>query len=171
MRKCPYCGLENGDEAVECLTCHTALMPPPASSPPEPKAEYRISAGERRLWERMTFREFALLFLRIQALWLLFNAVVDVTYLPRYVSRWAQALSHTASSVELGRELFWLIFRIVLHVAAALALIQYGERLLSWLVKDWVAKGTLNPSSAPPAAGGGPQDSSNSMGSGSRDSV
>src|SRR5262249_6384948 len=25
MKKCAYCGLENSDESVECVTCHTPL--------------------------------------------------------------------------------------------------------------------------------------------------
>ena len=25
MKKCTYCGLENSDEAVQCVTCHTPL--------------------------------------------------------------------------------------------------------------------------------------------------
>jgi len=29
MKKCPYCGHENGDEATACLICHTALTRPP----------------------------------------------------------------------------------------------------------------------------------------------
>jgi hypothetical protein len=29
MKKCPYCGLANPDEALICSTCHTDLTPPP----------------------------------------------------------------------------------------------------------------------------------------------
>jgi ribosomal protein L40E len=38
MKKCPYCGHENVDEARECLICHTNLDPVPGA-PRDPEAE------------------------------------------------------------------------------------------------------------------------------------
>ena len=87
---------------------------------------------EQRFWERMTFRQFAALFLRLQALWLLWYAAVDLTYLPGYVGR-----SYAGGFILIPGGLR-LILRIVMHVAAALAVIQYADRILSWLVRDWI---------------------------------
>src|SRR6476619_2456358 len=98
MKKCSYCGFDNPDEAVQCLTCHTSLISPPRppnDEDPE-RTEYVVTPAERRFWERATFREFAVLFIRIQALWLFFYAVVDLTYLPRYVSRFHEAYSYSS---------------------------------------------------------------------------
>ncbi len=129
------------------------------------------SPQEIRFWERMTFRQFAVLMIRLQALWLLFNAAIDLTYLPRYLSRWLEGSSYSVVSIELKRELALAIFRIVLHVVAALLVIQHAERLLSWLVKDWVAKHPPDPSPEPTAAAAGSQENSAAVGSGSRGSA
>src|SRR5207245_191637 len=72
------------------------------------------------------------------AVWFVFYALVDTTYLPRYISRLHEA-SHFVSA-ELNRDLFFAVLRIILHLAAALAIIQYAEWLLSWLVKDLVGR-------------------------------
>jgi hypothetical protein len=87
MKKCTYCGLENPDEAVMCSTCHTEFVAPSQPSPPLPSDEHVISPEEQRFWERMTFRQFAILIVRLQAVWLLFYAVIDATYLPGYFTR------------------------------------------------------------------------------------
>ena len=170
MNKCPYCGLENPDEAVQCVTCHTALAMPPETLPPEVKTEYQISPQESRFWERMSFRPFAVLMVRLQALWLLFYAVLDLTYLPRYLSRWFEGSTYPSVAADLKREVGLAIFRIALHVAAAVAIILYAERLLSWLVKDWVAK-QPNPPQEPMAGAAGSDVNSNIPGGGSRGSA
>lgn len=160
MKECPNCGLENDDAASLCATCHTALPAPSECAPIDAGAKHTVSPQELRFWERMTFRQFAVLLIRLQAVWLLFYVAVDLTYLPRYLSRWLEGSSYSAVSIELRRELALAVFRIVLHVGAALALIQYAERLLSWLVKDWVAKQPPNPSPEPTPAAGGAQERS-----------
>jgi hypothetical protein len=40
---------------------------------------------------------------------------------------------------------FLLVLRILLHVVAAVAVIQYADRLLSWLVRDWIRSQPPNP--------------------------
>ena len=171
MKTCLYCGLENDDVASQCETCHTALAMPPEHSPADARPDYMASPQETRFWERMTFRQFAVLMIRLQALWLLFYAAVDLTYLPRYLIRWFEGSSYSAVSTELKRELALAVFRIVLHIAAALAVIQHAERLLSWLVRDWVAKQPPNPSPEPTPAADGSQGNSGVVGGGSRSSA
>ena len=142
MKKCNYCGFENPDDAVQCGTCQTALMAPPQTTQLALGGQYVNSPDEQRFWERMTFRQFAILMVRLQAVWLLFEAVIEVTYLPRYFTRVRGALNYTPLYRELNSDLFLAILRIILHVAAALALIQFAERVLSWLVKDAIPKQT-----------------------------
>jgi hypothetical protein len=140
MKKCTYCGLENPDEAEMCGTCHTEFVAATQAMQPEPDSEYVISADEQRFWERMTFRQFAIVIVRLQAVWLLFYAVIDATYLPSYFARARGAYSPLYTTVFMNSPLFFAILRILLHVALAIALIQYAERVLSWLVKDSIPK-------------------------------
>jgi hypothetical protein len=139
MKKCPYCGFENSDEAAQCVTCHTSLETPSQAAQPEPGRDYVISPNERRFWERMTFRQFAILLVRLQAVWLLFYAILYVTYLLRYFIGFQRASSFSALSA-FKLDIFLSILRIILHVAAAVLLIQHAERLLSWMVKDLLPK-------------------------------
>jgi hypothetical protein len=158
MKKCTYCGLENPDEAVMCGTCHTEFVAPSQSSPSEPSCAHLISPEEKRFWEQMTFRQFAILIIRLQALWLLFDAVVDSTYLPRYFRGFLSNSSFYTLSPESRFEAFLAVLRVIMHVAAAVALIQYAERVLSWLVKDSVPKQSPNTALEPTTTA--PSDSS-----------
>jgi hypothetical protein len=106
MKKCRDCGVEYPDDAAQCLTCHTALVVPSASAQHDPKTEPVMSREEQRFWERMTFRQFTILFLKLQAVWLLFSAAVDVTYLPPYFTRFIQGSPYTARSSELSLGFF-----------------------------------------------------------------
>ena len=90
----------------------------------------------------MTFRQFAILMIRLQALYLLFYAAVDATYLSRYFTFFSTVSAYSALSPAAKLDLLMLLLRIIAHVAAAIFLIQHGERVLSWLVKDCVPKGT-----------------------------
>ena len=96
-----------------------------------------VSAAEQALWQRMTFREFSILMLRLQAVWLLFYAVFDLTYLLPWLAQVLETWSHAAGSRGID-SLFWPVLRTVLRVAAAVALIQQAERVASWFVKDWI---------------------------------
>src|SRR5689334_14396842 len=87
MKTCPNCGLANDDAAAECETCHAAL-PSREDDVVEASPGYVMSPQETRFWERMTLRQLAVLIARLQALWLLFYAALDVIYLARYLSRW-----------------------------------------------------------------------------------
>jgi hypothetical protein len=101
----------------------------------------------------MTFRQFTILFLRLQAVWLLFYAAIDVTYLPPYFIRLNEVSSYSARSPQLGLGFFLALLRIILHVAAALAVIQYSERVVSWFARDWIpTQPSLNNKSIVPTA-------------------
>jgi hypothetical protein len=99
-----------------------------------------MAPEERRFWEQMTFRQFTILFLRLQAVWLLFYAAIDVTYLPPYFARLNGASSYSASSSGARLGFFLALLRVILHVVAALAVIQYSERVVSWFARDWIPK-------------------------------
>ena len=146
MKHCTYCGKEYPDEIENCPTDGTLLrrVGKQIADPPVLGIQKRdtLSAEERYFWERMTFRQFAILMVRLQALWLLFNAVIDATYLPRYFARPRGLLSSSPLYTQISLDALLAIIRIVLHVAAALALIQYAERVISWLVKDSIPKQT-----------------------------
>ena len=146
MKKCSYCGFENPDEATQCVTCHTDLVTPASSAMPQPETKPVTPLDEQRFWERMTFRQFAALFLRLQAVWLLWYAALDLIYIPGYVG-WSYA-----GGIYLSPGAFRLILRIILHVAAAVAVIQYADRILSWLVRDWIRNQPPNTALAPTAA-------------------
>jgi hypothetical protein len=144
MKKCSYCGLENSDEATHCVTCQTDLNPPPKSTalPARPVTPL----DEQRFWERMTFRQFAALFLRLQALWLLWYAALDLIYIPEYVGH-----SYTGGIYLTAGAYRWIL-RLILHVAAAIAVIQYAEKIISWLVRDWIRNQPSETTPEPPAA-------------------
>ncbi|HEV7925722.1 MAG TPA: hypothetical protein VGR14_10215 [Verrucomicrobiae bacterium] len=140
MKKCSDCGVEYPDEATQCVTCHTDLNAPSASPEQDFKTEPVMSPEEQQFWERMTFRQFTILLLRLQALWLVFDAVVEVTYLPPYFVGFNALSTYASRSPALGLGFFLALLRIILHVAAALALVMYSERVVSWFARDWFSK-------------------------------
>ena len=143
MTKCTYCGFENPNNAAQCESCHTALIAQSPPTLPKPNNEHLLSPEERSFWERMTFRQFAILMVRLQAVWFLFYAVIDVTYLPRYFPRPRGTSSYYSPLyTQMSLDQFLAIFRIILNVAAAVALIQCAERVIRWLVKDSFVKQT-----------------------------
>jgi hypothetical protein len=125
---------------MQCITCDTALVEPLPETRTVPPVEPGMSADERRFWEKMTFRQFAILIIRIQALWLFFNAALDLTYLPRYALLQSSVSTYMALSPAGRLEFFMLVLRILLNIAAGVAIIQHAEKLLHWLVKDSIGK-------------------------------
>jgi hypothetical protein len=126
MKKCANCGYECADEALSCPSCTTDAF---ISTSPEALGHI-ISPEEQRFWERMTFRQFAILTIRLQALWLLFYAVIDATYLVDYLVPPA----HFTLYARL------LVLRVGLHVALAIICLRYADRIVSWFVKDLVPR-------------------------------
>lgn len=139
MRKCTYCGQENSEEVAHCQECGTAFSdpsPPPLSLPPLLNQQ-TLAQEEQRFWERMTFRQFAVLILRLQAVLLIFHAMLEATYLPSGIIRLHHSSSFAAGySTEVKFELVFAVLRIVVHIAVAGVIIQHARRVLSWLVKD-----------------------------------
>ena len=146
MKKCSCCGFENLDEAAQCAGCHAALTAPTGDPP---RTKLVTAQDEARFWERMTFRQFAALWLRLQAIWLLFYAATDLTHIPVYIGRSYEGGIYINPGERLG--FFLLVLRIILHVIAAVDVIQYADRVLSWLVRDWIRNQPSNPSSEPTA--------------------
>lgn len=140
MKKCIYCGLDNADDAVLCTTCHTEFVPSAASSPTALRNEYLISPEEWRFWNRMTFRQFAVVIVRLAALWCLFEAVIEATSLLRYILTLPYVMTATRYGSPFQYDFYVLAIRVGIRVIAGFALIFNAERLLSWLVKNAVQK-------------------------------
>ena len=146
MKRCPFCGAEYPDGVDVCVVDHTPLQPIgaaqlgdsalPNEKIPNEKSGSTISPQEQRFWNRMTFKDFAALFLRFQALWLFFNALIEITYLSRFFDLSSSVSSYSGLSPAAKFDLFMSILRIIIHVAVGLAIIQHAEKVLSWLVKD-----------------------------------
>lgn len=142
MKKCANCGFESPDEATSCPSCTTDTF---VTESPEALGHI-ISPAEQSYWGRMTFRQFAVLFIRVQALWLFFNAVVEASYLVDYFSPQFPYFSFTFHAKM-------LVARVALHVAAGIFCLRYADRIISWLVKDIVPR---MPPNSPPVPGGTP---------------
>jgi hypothetical protein len=78
----------------------------------------------------MTFRQFAIFIIRLQALWLLFYAAIYATYLLEYASPTAHLTLYA----------YVVILRVALHLVLAVLCIRYADRIVSWFVKDLVPK-------------------------------
>jgi hypothetical protein len=149
MKTCANCSAQNPDDATNCQSCSTCTF---ISSSPEAIGGHIISVAEARFWERMTFRQFAILIVRIQALWFLVNALLDATYLPRYwpIAGFGESFATMSGARKL--ELFLMILRFLLNVAAGISCIQFADRIISWLVKDTIPKQPLNIAREPTTA-------------------
>ena len=126
MKKCANCGFESSDETTNCPSCSTDAF---ISSSPEALGHI-ISSEEQRFWERMTFRQFAVFLIRMQALWLIFETIVEATYLIPYLSPGQHFATYA----------FLIMLRGGLHLALAIICIRYADRIVSWFVKDIIPK-------------------------------
>jgi hypothetical protein len=136
--KCTYCGRENPNNATLCQGCGAEFGGPAMPASAQSETGYVISPAERRFWECMTFRQFAIFLIRLQSIWLLFNAIEMATYSLTYVHFYKP--SYSFLHVELRSGFYMYLFRLILHVAAAVACIQKAEWIVSWFVKDLVPK-------------------------------
>lgn len=147
MKKCIYCGLENADDAVMCTTCHTEFVATPGGLPAAIKNEYMISPDEWRFWNRMTFRQFAVVIVRLAGLWCFFETALEATVfvrftmiLPYLISRPIGSMGGYPYSLSLASEFFVPLLRAGLCVVAGCILMFAPERLLSWLVRGAVLR-------------------------------
>jgi hypothetical protein len=151
MKTCANCGIQNPDDAVSCQACSTTTF---ISSSPEAIGGHIISTTEQYFWQRMTFRQFAVVFVRMQAIWFLFNGIIYLTYLPTYFPSLQEIFSSTRIRPIMDTRAFMEVLRIAMHFAAAIVCIQFADRIVSWLVKDMVPNMLSKSSeSTPPDAG------------------
>ena len=145
MKHCTYCGKEYSDEVEVCPIDGNPVRRVGEAQTPVPVVQGLkiISPQEQRFWERMTFKQFAIVIVRLQAVWLFVDAAAAATSIPRYFIRSGTIAVSSDLSPAMKLELFMLIVRMVLYVAVAMTLIQRSEKILSWLVKDFVAKEAL----------------------------
>ena len=74
--------------------------------------------------------------IRLQALWLFFYAAVYVTYLPSYFQRLHYAPAYSTSYADAKFALLMELLRILMHIVAAMLIIQYTEPVMNYLLKD-----------------------------------
>src|SRR5262249_39263402 len=122
MKKCVSCGFESLDEATSCSSCSIDTF----ISPSLEVLGHIISSEEQQFWEWMTFRHFAIFLIRLQALWLFFNAVLDASYLTDYLFPGVRFTPHASM----------IVVRTALHVALGIICLWYADRIISWFVKD-----------------------------------
>jgi hypothetical protein len=125
MKNCANCGFECHDEMLSCPSCSSDAF---VSTSPEALGHV-ISQEEQRFWERMTFRQFAVFLIRLQALWFLFYAVVYSTYLLEYLPPY-----------HFTRYAWLILLRAIMHIALAVTCLRYADRIVSWFVKDIIPK-------------------------------
>lgn len=134
MKTCSYCGVENPDDAVICSTCHTDF----ADLTPPLKNRDEMSLAEERFWQRMTFRQFAVLIVRLVALGLFFQALIEATEFLRFLANLSMVISPAVSYPLFRTDAILLMLRIGLRVIVGFVLLFNTEGLLSWLVKGSV---------------------------------
>ena|SRR6266700_7069686 len=140
MKRCTYCGKEYPDDLEVCLADGNPLRAAGDVQSSRPLSDgverpYPISPAEERFWERMTFREFAILVVRLQALWVLFPVIVELTYLPGYFSTFFPDRRFDVLPPDMKQTFYLALFRIALRISVGVAAFLYAERLLSWLAK------------------------------------
>jgi hypothetical protein len=137
MKKCVNCGFESADEVLSCPSCSTDTF---TSTSPEALGHI-ISPEEQRYWERMTFRQFAVFCIRLQALWLIFYAITYSTYLLEYLPPY-----------HFTRYAYLMVLRVAMHVVLAIICLRYADRIVSWFVKDIIPKPPTKSDDDKPAA-------------------
>ena len=145
MKHCAYCGKEYPDNLEVCPIDGEALRdtgktPAPTHLTDADAQSIVISKAEQHFWERMTFREFAIVIVRLQALWILFPAIVELTYLPGYLSAIFPAERFNLLPPDMRHSFELALLRIALRVIVTVLVFQNADRLLSWLAKDLVSK-------------------------------
>ena len=145
MKHCTYCGKEYPDNLEVCPIDGESLRgtgetPTPTHLADADAQSNVISTAEQHFWERMTFRDFGIVIVRLQALWILFPAIVELTYLPGYLSAIYPAERYNLLPPDMRHSFDLALLRIALRVIVAVLAFQNADRLLSWLAKGLVSK-------------------------------
>ncbi len=90
----------------------------------------------------MTFRHFAIFFIRVQSVWLFFYGIIDATYLVEY---WAPNYPHFIFALRAKM----IVVRVAMYFAAGIYCLRYADRIVSWFVKDIIPKLPLNTTVTP----------------------
>ncbi len=146
MKTCAHCGVQNPDEAASCQTCHAVTF---VSALPEAGGGHIISPAEQQFWRGITHRQFAVVLVRMQAIWFLFYTVYAMTSLPSYFPDFHEIFAANRLRPVMDTRAFMEVLRIVMNLAAGLACIQYADRIVSWLVRDMVSSGPPSPPTEP----------------------
>jgi hypothetical protein len=136
MKTCLNCDQENQDDATSCQSCGTTTF---VSTSPAAIGGHIITPAEKRFWERMTFRQFGVLLIRMQALWFVVAGVKDAVYLPRYFERLHEAAGSMGYS-DARQSVFLALVTILINIAGAVVCIQFADKIVSWLMKDFIPK-------------------------------
>ncbi len=148
MKHCTYCGKEYSDEIEICPVDGNQLKRVGETEMIESKSsdvqsDEMLAIKERQFWEQMNFRQFAILTIRLQAVWLIFYAIDVASYIPSYVQRLHEASPYGYADAKSALSL--AVVRVLWHIAAAVILVCYAEPILNWFVKDWIANQPTKP--------------------------
>jgi multisubunit Na+/H+ antiporter MnhG subunit len=91
---------------------------------------------QNQLWKKITLKQIFVALIRLQALWLFFNAAVYLTYLPSYLQKLHYSTPYSPAYADAKFALLMELLRILMHVVAAMLIIQYTEPVLNYLLKD-----------------------------------
>jgi hypothetical protein len=108
-----------------------------------------MSSSERHFWEKMTFRQVAILIIRIQAVDLFIRAIEYSTVLPSYFRRFNDTFLGAEGHAAARESLAYLLLKMALFAAAGLACLQFSEAILRWFVKDLIPNRTSESSIDP----------------------
>jgi hypothetical protein len=143
MKTCANCDTENPDDAPACHACSTATF---VSASPDVYGGHIITPEEHHFWQLMSFRQFAVFFIRLQAIWFFFNAVFSATGLIPILDKLRDIFSGYPGYAGMRHTVLVEILRVVLNVAAGIICIQFADRIISWLVKDLIPRPAPNAS-------------------------
>jgi hypothetical protein len=132
VKNCLSCGAENADDTAHCTTCGTGTF---VGSPYETAGGHTILPAEKSFWDHMDFHQCAVVIIRVEALWLLFNALLLATHLPPYFDVVGGSLS-VVPGLEFSMSLD--VLRIVLSVAVAIVCFKYSARIVRWFFHDLI---------------------------------
>ena len=97
---------------------------------PETSAETKPSIETAKL------KHFVVALIRIQGLWLFFNAAINSTFLPTYIKNANRASHETSAYADAKLQLMMELVRVLLNIVFGILIIQYAAPFLNYLLKD-----------------------------------